>query len=98
MEYAQHIGMEKDDVLNKDLLYLAYEGIQAKLPNGWEACQTPDQDVVYRHKLTRQVIEEHPLDEVYRQKVRDLKSELLEEDDSDGSGLRELSAISEDEN
>jgi len=35
MEYAKHIGLDENDVFNKDLLFLAYEGIQAKLPPGW---------------------------------------------------------------
>ena len=42
MEYAKHIGLDENDVFNKDLLFLAYEGIQAKLPPGWEACKAPD--------------------------------------------------------
>lgn len=57
LEYAEHIGLEQEDVLNEQLLMLAYEGIRAKLPPGWEACSTPDEEIVYRNTRTREVFE-----------------------------------------
>lgn len=83
LEYADFLGVQLPD--EDYMLELAKEGITAQLPVEWQACQTPDGDLVYRNIRTKAVQEEHPLDEIYRQKVIELREyvrkQQFEEDD-----------------
>lgn len=81
-EYARYIGVDLPD--EAYMLELAKEGVKASLPEGWQACQTPDGELVYRNIKTKVVQEEHPMDEVYRQRVIELR-EAFQKYQEDGS-------------
>lgn len=55
------------------MMGLLKEGITAQLPCEWQACQTRDGQLLYRNLSTKVVQEQHPLDEMYRQKVIQLR-------------------------
>jgi hypothetical protein len=75
------------------LLIIAFEGYQAKLPQNWQACAYPGTEtILYRNIVTKQIIDEHPLDEYYREKVRIARMERGE------TANEPLPEIEEDEN
>lgn len=86
-----HIGIQLPE--EHYLLDLAREGINANLPDGWKVYQTPDEELVYRNLVTGQFLEEHPVDELFRQQVIKFRENLQEE--MEGSS-KELSEIQEE--
>lgn len=44
-EYAKYLGM--DMVNDKDLFYIAKEGLKAPLPGPWKPCKSPDGEIYY---------------------------------------------------
>ena len=45
VEYAKWLGMDLDN--DKDLLWIAREGLKAPLPEHWKPCKTTDTDEIY---------------------------------------------------
>ncbi|KAL5020531.1 hypothetical protein ScPMuIL_003423 [Solemya velum] len=68
-EYAQFIGI--DPVTEPHLLWLAREGLNARLPENWRACLDSDHNVFYQNVLTDECIWEHPCDESYKSMVEE---------------------------
>jgi predicted secreted protein len=58
-------------------LYLAREGLKAKLPEDWKPAQMKTGEIIYLNLRTHEVTEEHPLDEFYRNEYQRLKHESL---------------------
>ncbi|VDP92136.1 unnamed protein product [Echinostoma caproni] len=67
IQYAQVIGI--DPIREPDLLYLAYEGLNAPLPADWKPCQDVNGDIYYFNFTTGLSIWDHPCDVHYRQVV-----------------------------
>jgi len=44
-EYAEWLGMDVED--DKELLWIAKEGLKAPLPNPWKPCQTQEGEIFY---------------------------------------------------
>lgn len=44
-EYAKWLGMELED--DRDLFWIAKEGLKAPLPENWKPCKTVDTDEIY---------------------------------------------------
>jgi hypothetical protein len=44
-DYARFLGM--DIQLDRDLFYIAKEGLKAPLPGSWKPCKSPGQTVYY---------------------------------------------------
>lgn len=44
-EYAKYLGMDLND--DKDLFYIAKEGLKAPLPNPWKPCRSPGESIYY---------------------------------------------------
>lgn len=44
-EYAKWLGMELED--DRDLFWIAKEGLKAPLPDNWKPCKTVDTDEIY---------------------------------------------------
>ena len=40
VEYAEYLGL--DPVDDRDLLYIAKEGLKAPLPQNWKLCKSPE--------------------------------------------------------
>ena len=69
--YAEFLGMDlKEDA---DLLYIAEEGLKAPVPEPWKAFSNDKDEIYYTNSVTGQMIQDHPLDEVYRKKFQEAK-------------------------
>ena len=65
VEYAKWLGM--DMVEDKDLMWIAREGLKAPLPENWNPCKTTDTDEIYYFNFsTGDSTWDHPNDEYYR--------------------------------
>ncbi|CBY39578.1 unnamed protein product [Oikopleura dioica] len=71
-QYCKIIGL--DPVADHELVWIAKEGIMAKLPSDWKAVNQEGYGLYYFNFKTGQSIWEHPNDEYYRGKVRQEKS------------------------
>ena len=80
-EYAKWLGM--DLVQDKDLQWIAREGLKAPLPEHWKPCKTTDTDEIYYFNFSSgESTWDHPCDEYYRtlyeeqrkKKANDLKN------------------------
>ena len=58
------MDVEKDK--DKDLLYIAREGLKAPLPDPWKPCQTREKEIYYFNFETGESTWDHPCDEYYR--------------------------------
>ena len=64
-QYAEWIGM--DPVADAAVLWVAREGIKAKLPGGWKEVRTADTDEAYYYNFsTKETSWDHPCDNHYR--------------------------------
>ncbi len=45
VDYAEFLGMNLEE--DKDLLWIAKEGLKAPLPDGWKACQNEEGELYY---------------------------------------------------
>lgn len=66
-EYAQVIGI--DPHTEKDLLFIARQGIVAPLPPEWKPCQDPSGEIYYFNFSTGESVWDHPCDEHFRDMV-----------------------------
>lgn len=66
-EYAQSIGI--DPIKERDLLFIAREGIVAPLPPDWKPCQDATEEIYYFNFQTGESVWDHPCDEYYRNMV-----------------------------
>ena len=65
VQYAEYLGM--DPIADKDLLYIAKEGLKAPLPAPWKPCQQESDDQIYYYNFeTRELQQEHPCDDFYK--------------------------------
>ena len=62
---------------DRDLLYIAEEGLKAPVPEPWKAFSNEQEEIYYTNTITGQVIFDHPLDEVYRKKFQEAKMKKL---------------------
>eukprot|EP00983_Pelagomonas_calceolata_P017518 548947-Pelagomonas_calceolata.AAC.2 len=63
-EYAIWLGMDLEE--DKELIWIAEEGLKAPCPEHWKACKTLKGDVYYFNFANGESIWDHPLDEHYR--------------------------------
>ena len=64
LEYAKWLGMDIE--LEKDLFWIAREGLKAPLPENWKPCKTGDKEIYYFNFATGESVWNHPCDEYYR--------------------------------
>lgn len=82
-DYAEFLGIDCDK--EPHLMWIAKEGVRAKVPEPWKACiENGSEDVFYFNFETRESVWEHPCDEKYRQ--------MLDEYRAKGSATRSLEA------
>ena len=73
--YAEYLGFVLPE--DEELLYLAKEGLKADLPPGWTACTNKAGEILYKNLTSGEVMEDHPLDQVYRERFQREKKRLL---------------------
>lgn len=90
-EYAEWLGMDPD--ADGDLLWIAKEGLMAKVDYPWHVCQNNDGEYFYYNFETRESSWDHPNDEAQREKYRVLKAqrEAAEKQRQSGTGASEPS-------
>lgn len=65
IEYAKWLGMDLEK--DKDLFWIAKEGLSAPLPKDWKPCKTKDtEDVYYFNFATGESTWDHPCDGYYK--------------------------------
>eukprot|EP00775_Hariotina_reticulata_P011023 gene11023-11177_t len=64
VEYAIWLGMDLEN--EKELLWIAREGLKAPLPADWKPCQAPSQQIYYFNFATGESIWDHPCDDHFR--------------------------------
>ena len=65
IDYAKWLGMDLET--EKDLMWIAREGLKAPLPEHWKPCKAPDTgDIYYFNFQTGESVWDHPCDEYYR--------------------------------
>ena len=63
-EYAKYLGMDLEE--DRDLFYIAKEGLKAPLPGPWKPCRDPKNEIWYYNFDTKEMQREHPCDDYYR--------------------------------
>ena len=76
-EYAVWLGMDAND--DKDLFWIAREGLKAPLPDHWKACKTGGGELYYFNFKTGESIWDHPMDEHYKQLFKEEKQKKEQE-------------------
>ncbi|DBA00884.1 TPA: hypothetical protein N0F65_008527 [Lagenidium giganteum] len=77
LEYATWLGMDLE--AEKDLLWIAREGLKAPLPENWKPCKTTDtEEIYYFNFLTGNSTWDHPCDEFYRNLYEEHKKKRLQ--------------------
>jgi hypothetical protein len=67
-EYACYVGIDLE--MERDLLWVAAEGLVAVPPEPWKACQSEgESEVFFFNSVTGESVWDHPCDELTRQKV-----------------------------
>ena len=63
--YISFVGLGMDVLKDKDLFWIAREGLCAPLPKHWKPCKTTDtEEIYYFNFATGESIWDHPCDEV----------------------------------
>lgn len=76
LEYAKWLGM--DPVKEKELMWIAREGLKAPLPEHWKPCRTGGEELYYFNFQTGESMWEHPCDEYYKTQYAEEKKKLQE--------------------
>ncbi|CAE7882019.1 Cep164, partial [Symbiodinium microadriaticum] len=73
LEYAEYLGIDLDR--EKDLLWIAREGVTAPVPAPWKACTENGDDIFYFNFETGDSIWDHPSDEHYKKLLHEKRLE-----------------------
>jgi centrosomal protein CEP164 len=71
-EYAKYLGMDMHE--DRDLFYIAKEGLKAPLPDQWKPCRSPGGNIYYFNFETKQLQKDHPCDDYYKRYYHNEKS------------------------
>ena len=63
--YAEFLGMNLN--VDRDLLWIARDGLKAPLPENWKACKTGNQEIYYFNFKTGESIWDHPCDQQFKE-------------------------------
>lgn len=76
LEYASWLGMDVET--EKDLFWIAREGLKAPLPEHWKPCKTNEGEIYYFNFATGDSVWDHPCDAYYKNLYADEKKKFLE--------------------
>ncbi|KAF0696590.1 Aste57867_12659 [Aphanomyces stellatus] len=77
LEYAKWLGMDLD--AERDLFWIAREGLKAPLPENWKPCKTTDTGEIYYFNFASGASTwDHPCDEYYRKLYDDHKKKTVQ--------------------
>lgn len=60
LEYARYLGMDPD--ADRELLWIAREGLKAPLPEPWKPYKTDEGEIYYYNWKDQVSVWEHPMD------------------------------------
>ena len=63
-EYAKYLGMDMNE--DRELFYIAKEGLKAPLPDQWKPCRSPGGNIYYFNFDSKQLQKDHPCDDHYK--------------------------------
>ena len=63
-EYAKYLGMDMQE--DRDLFYIAKEGLKAPLPDQWKPCRSPGGNIYYYNFENNKMQKDHPCDDYYK--------------------------------
>ncbi|OQS00825.1 glutamic acid-rich protein precursor, partial [Achlya hypogyna] len=97
LEYAKWLGMDLE--AERDLFWIAREGLKAPLPENWKPCKTTDTgEIYYFNFATGASTWDHPCDEYYRKLYDDHKKKTIQGkkfQDSDSKKKKEKEDVDE---
>ena len=73
-EYAKYLGMDMQQ--DRDLFYIAKEGLKAPLPDQWKPCRSPGGNIYYFNFDTKQLQKDHHCDDYYKRYYHTQKSQV----------------------
>ncbi|RHY91926.1 hypothetical protein DYB31_003159 [Aphanomyces astaci] len=77
IEYAKWLGMDLD--AERELFWIAREGLKAPLPENWKPCKTTDTGEIYYFNFASGASTwDHPCDEYYRKLYDDHKKKTIQ--------------------
>jgi centrosomal protein CEP164 len=74
LEYASWLGMDVDQ--EKELFWIAREGLKAPLPEHWKPCKTNEGEIYYFNFATGDSVWDHPCDAYYKNLYADEKKKF----------------------
>ena len=74
VEYATWLGMDLE--ADKELFWIAEEGLKAPLPPDWKPCKSPAGEIYYFNFATGESQWDHPCDDHYKAKYTEEKKKL----------------------
>ncbi|TMW59296.1 hypothetical protein Poli38472_004365 [Pythium oligandrum] len=78
LEYALWLGLDVN--VDRDLFWIAREGLKAPLPANWKPCRTLDSNEIYYFNFaTGKSTWDHPCDEHYKKLYQDHKTKRVQE-------------------
>ena len=94
LEYATWLGMDLEK--DRDLFFIAREGLKAPLPENWKPCKTTDTDEIYYFNFaTGESTWDHPCDEFYRTLYeKEKKSKMAKEKASSDTKKQQAKKVS----
>jgi hypothetical protein len=58
--------MDPADLIDKQLLWIAKQGLLEPVPHPWQILQQPNDDIIYYNSVTKERTTQHPMDQNYR--------------------------------
>jgi centrosomal protein CEP164 len=74
LEYASWLGMDVEQ--EKELFWIAREGLKAPLPEHWKPCKTNEGEIYYFNFATGDSVWDHPCDAYYKNLYADEKKKF----------------------
>jgi len=75
-EYALWLGMDEEE--DRELFWIAREGLIHPLPENWQPCRTAEDEIFYFNLVTGESVWDHPCDELFRNKYHEERAALRE--------------------
>ena len=89
LEFARYLGIDIER--HAHLLWIADEALSADEPEGWETGEAPNGETYHVHRVTEQVLWQHPLDYYFQELyLAESKGEKMEEMAGTGAILRQI--------
>jgi hypothetical protein len=58
--------MNPADIIDRQLLWIAKQGLLEPVPHPWQILQQPNDDIIYYNSVTKERTSQHPMDDNYR--------------------------------